>query len=477
MSKKNQAIFAFGFGCVFVFVLLCLAVLIPNPTAFQYQTFRIVMALAAAGIAAMVPGFLKIEIRPAVQLAIRAGGALGVFVVVYFFNPANLIRQPPDHTATPISQTMVGSPNGMQAGRDININAAPSPATTGELKPRQQEPIKKDEGAGIAFDGENSTMEFHAPFGVALFPLGKNVPFWISKDRNGLLINAEVRSLDGKIVAELANNEWRVNPHNYFKLNSDESGLEIIDDYNIPWLQIDYLTPSSLKIGGVFRVGEEDIDSKMFPGFTNSAPAMEVMQIGAGGIIIIGDGTTIACSGTPIESEAEKQAFASKVREIIAPWFDYTPSKGLGVRIPPDPKVTTDPSTIIIPSSNVSGAVEGTSFSCDKAILKILGKSLILCEGTNAQNQIETHLDLKWKMDTNGNLTLPINQNIPVTGVSLLWNHDGQAKYDSLRTNSVVSVQFGAISSNHMLGKFYLESTRKQQTKVLGSFNAEIQFY
>ena len=82
-----QQIFAFSFGVAFVIVLLLLAVAISNPTPFQYTVFRVVLALAAAGVAAMIPGFLQVNISS----WLRAGGALGVFAVVYFYNPAELI--------------------------------------------------------------------------------------------------------------------------------------------------------------------------------------------------------------------------------------------------------------------------------------------------------------------------------------------------------------------------------------------------
>lgn len=96
MTKKLQQILAFGFGVAFVIALLVLAVAIPSPTAFQYTVFRVVLALAAAGVAAMIPGFLQITLSE----WIRAGGALGVFVVVYFYNPASLVVPPPEPTVT-----------------------------------------------------------------------------------------------------------------------------------------------------------------------------------------------------------------------------------------------------------------------------------------------------------------------------------------------------------------------------------------
>jgi hypothetical protein len=86
MNKSSERIAAFAFGIVFVIVLLVLAVLHPNPTPFQYTVFRIVLALAAGGVAAMIPGFLTLT----VSTLLRAGGALAVFAIVYFYSPAEL---------------------------------------------------------------------------------------------------------------------------------------------------------------------------------------------------------------------------------------------------------------------------------------------------------------------------------------------------------------------------------------------------
>jgi hypothetical protein len=70
-----------------VAVLIVVAIAVPNPTGFQYTVFRIVLALAAGGVAAMIPGFLQVK----VSTFIRAGGALAVFVIVYFYSPAALV--------------------------------------------------------------------------------------------------------------------------------------------------------------------------------------------------------------------------------------------------------------------------------------------------------------------------------------------------------------------------------------------------
>jgi hypothetical protein len=83
VKKPAQQYTAFAFGGVFVVVLIVLALKIPNPRPFQYIVFRAILALAAAGVAAMIPGFIQIQFSQ----WLRAGGALAVFVVVYFYNP------------------------------------------------------------------------------------------------------------------------------------------------------------------------------------------------------------------------------------------------------------------------------------------------------------------------------------------------------------------------------------------------------
>jgi hypothetical protein len=89
-----QIIVAFAFGVAFVVTLIVLAIAFPRPTPFQYSVFRIVLALAGAGVAAMIPGFIDLQIAPVAGFLIRSGGALAVFVIVYFFNPAKLAARP-----------------------------------------------------------------------------------------------------------------------------------------------------------------------------------------------------------------------------------------------------------------------------------------------------------------------------------------------------------------------------------------------
>jgi hypothetical protein len=75
---------AFVFGALFVLVLLAIAIVFPNPQGLLPTAFRIILALAAAGVGAVIPGLLNIRIQTGNQLFIRAAGALALFVLVLF---------------------------------------------------------------------------------------------------------------------------------------------------------------------------------------------------------------------------------------------------------------------------------------------------------------------------------------------------------------------------------------------------------
>jgi hypothetical protein len=90
MSRSQERLAVFVFGVVFVSALLVLAIALPNPTPWQYQIFRFVLALAAAGVAAFIPGSLEIS----VSNLMKAGGALAVCALVIFKSPAALVAVP-----------------------------------------------------------------------------------------------------------------------------------------------------------------------------------------------------------------------------------------------------------------------------------------------------------------------------------------------------------------------------------------------
>jgi hypothetical protein len=99
MIKSTQVYIAFSFGVIFIVALIVLAICFPDPTPFQYMVFRIVLALAAAGAGAIIPGFIEVNVPG----WIRAGGAVAVFVIVFFYNPAMLVAPATDNDKAPVS--------------------------------------------------------------------------------------------------------------------------------------------------------------------------------------------------------------------------------------------------------------------------------------------------------------------------------------------------------------------------------------
>ncbi len=56
--EARTKLLAFFFGLCFVAALLVLAVWFPSSTPFQHTVFRITLALAAAGVAGVIPGMI-----------------------------------------------------------------------------------------------------------------------------------------------------------------------------------------------------------------------------------------------------------------------------------------------------------------------------------------------------------------------------------------------------------------------------------
>lgn len=124
----EERIAAFIFGVIFVVVMLYMTWFVPNPTPTQWFTFRVVLALAAAGVGALLPGLISVNAPPYV----RAGGALALFVLVFWFNPPKLVSdaQPPGNSGLEIPS--LGKPYQVSAlltasGTQIEKQTVPHP--------------------------------------------------------------------------------------------------------------------------------------------------------------------------------------------------------------------------------------------------------------------------------------------------------------------------------------------------------------
>lgn len=78
-------------GIVLTLVMIGVALFAQHPTTLQMFVFRVATSLAAAGLGATIPGFLRVRIP-----WLHAGGALCLFVIVYLINPPSLVSTLPE---------------------------------------------------------------------------------------------------------------------------------------------------------------------------------------------------------------------------------------------------------------------------------------------------------------------------------------------------------------------------------------------
>ena len=122
-THRGDKIAAYVFGVVFLVVLLGVVITVPRPTDPQWFVFRVILALAAAGIGAVVPGFISVT----VSSYVRAGGAIALFVLIYWFNPPLLVNNSstkPGESLVAPSSTPTGNAKPSEAGSSLTNNRA-----------------------------------------------------------------------------------------------------------------------------------------------------------------------------------------------------------------------------------------------------------------------------------------------------------------------------------------------------------------
>ena len=94
----------FIFGIVFLEIMITLSIWIPEPSKTQFFTFKVAIALSAAGIGALIPGLLEINVPFLPPGVVKAGGAVSFFVLIWFTDPAKVAIEriaPPDVANAP----------------------------------------------------------------------------------------------------------------------------------------------------------------------------------------------------------------------------------------------------------------------------------------------------------------------------------------------------------------------------------------
>lgn len=94
-----------------------------------FFALRVVLSLCAATLGATIPGFLSID-WSGKGLAVRAGGALALFVLTYGFTPDLAPRDKPG------GQPTVSAPGGVAVGTNTNSPITINPPATPPATPR-----------------------------------------------------------------------------------------------------------------------------------------------------------------------------------------------------------------------------------------------------------------------------------------------------------------------------------------------------
>lgn len=83
--------------------------------------------------------------------------------------------------------------------------------------------------------------------------VGFEYPLKIRLEQARMLVSAFLTDAQGRMVAQIVDNEWQINPDNHYDRNFDNNALEVIDKQRIPALQIVLSEENAVYIGGVFN--------------------------------------------------------------------------------------------------------------------------------------------------------------------------------------------------------------------------------
>jgi heme/copper-type cytochrome/quinol oxidase subunit 4 len=144
------------FGVLFVLIILALAIFIKEPTPFQLQVFSLILALAAAGFTAMFPGFLEMGGKQA-GMALKAGGTVGVFLLVYFVTPqavTGMLTPPKAEPEKPEPKPDPNPPQPNSSGGPDKPITPPDPHAFKPAAPTKQQVEDMPFQPGISYSGE-----------------------------------------------------------------------------------------------------------------------------------------------------------------------------------------------------------------------------------------------------------------------------------------------------------------------------------
>lgn len=129
------------------------------------------------------------------------------------------------------------------------------PGTSGVLSPGTKElpkgRVQIPEGAMAIFLG--NSMAYTTSFPHTVIEVGGDPVLVIDKTEAGIAIFAKMFSEDGRIVAELKENQFHVNPNNYFRIERpNDHSLIVYDQRGQQALNVEFLNRFAIKLLGRF---------------------------------------------------------------------------------------------------------------------------------------------------------------------------------------------------------------------------------
>lgn len=90
----------------------------------------------------------------------------------------------------------------------------------------------------LEFGDSGAILAWAGPQGEPIFKIFEDNSLTISIESGQLKVSTLIRSQDGSLIAELVNNEWKVNPHKSFDRNYTTDALEVKDEHGDIVLQV-----------------------------------------------------------------------------------------------------------------------------------------------------------------------------------------------------------------------------------------------
>lgn len=127
------------------------------------------------------------------------------------------------------------------------------PTPPNSCQPPIDHPIPPDAVLIFLDDGKNTDLQVTVirQFPQILLASQSHGPIiTLKKTANGVAIIFDLRSSDGKIIARLDERGFVINRNNSLAIKKDNNSLDVVDLYGVDVLNINYLNPHAILVGG-----------------------------------------------------------------------------------------------------------------------------------------------------------------------------------------------------------------------------------